>query len=94
MTRYSIAYWASVVLACVLAVLPYSWGWLDHRVDVVALDVVCACSWVACFVTTVCLARIVGRGRWWLAVTAPVALFPALEFLLMLVFWKLLGFAP
>ena len=95
MSSLEIGYWGCTAFACVCAVLPYSWVWLfGYRPDIVVIDFVSAGLWIVFFGATVYFANAIGRGRWWVALTAPFALFHAIEFILMLVFWKLFGFAP
>jgi hypothetical protein len=90
-----IAYWLFAALACACGFLPYySTRLFGPGIDVVAIDFTCAALWVAFFSATVHFAKAIGWGRWWVALTGPFALFHVFELLLMVLFWKLGGFAP
>ena len=90
-----IGYWASTVLVCMCAVLPYFWNRLfGYGFNSVSVDSSIAALWILCFVATIYLAKIIGKRWWWAAVTGPFALFKAGEHPLTFLFWTLFGLAP
>lgn len=95
MMRNKVAYWTCTALACICAVLPYYWTQLfGYGANIVTLEFALAVLWLTFFSATVYFAKELGWGRWWVALTAPLALFRAAESLLIFAIWKVRGFAP
>ena len=90
-----VSYWVSAAGVCVFSLLPYVSDRLfaySNRVDF--YDVAFAVGWGVSLAVNVYYAPLAGIKRWWLALSAPVALFRVAEVLLMIVFfiyWRLSG---
>lgn len=89
------AYFVTAALTLASALLPHVWNRLvTYRWSSVIGDLVSAVIWTFAFCATAFLANASGWKRWWLAFTAPLALFPALRTISAFLVWKSWGFAP
>ncbi len=90
-----IIYLVCAAIAMTFAVLPLFWGRLfGYSIDIVIADLVFAALWAISFAGTVYFGKSSGYGRWWLALTAPIALYRIGWLIFAMIAWALHGFAP
>lgn len=89
------AYWVSAIAVGAFSVLPYVSARVfpySRYVDLYNLGF--AVLWAFSLLSTIHFAKILGIGRWWFALSAPVALFRVGEFILTMLFflyWRISG---
>jgi hypothetical protein len=96
MLRRRTFYWIAVTLLFMAAILPYVWNRLvGYKVSSIVGDFGSAVLWlIVLLVILLQFTEYRGLRRWWPALTAPIALFPAATTVFTFVVWKLRGFAP
>jgi hypothetical protein len=75
MSRAELAYWTCAAGACVCAILPFISELLIGFVPKLIVVLVGPPLWLVCFRASAYFARSVGRRTWWVALTAPFALY-------------------
>jgi hypothetical protein len=96
MSGRSSSYWTAVVLLFATSCLPYIWSRVTvYKLSSVVGDFVSAALWLIVFLfILLTFTEYRGLRRWWPAITAPIALFPAARTIFTFIVWKLHGFAP
>lgn len=94
MSKALVAYWTCAAAACVCAILPFVSERLFGYVIPVIIVLVYPGLWLAFFWACRHFAKSVGRGTWWVALTAPFAFFYVAQGIVMVLFWMVTGFAP
>ncbi len=88
MSRHGQLYLRGVSIAVLASLLPYT---VPLTINIMVTDLISATLWLTGFLITFIAASGDGWKRWWLLVTAPFALFRALETLFIFLTWKLNG---